>query len=153
MKKYKIKNASKKFLESHGFRYNSIFSNNEETYYSRIFPAYKWLDYVTLFCEIRVLLETREVTIDVYDNPYTRARYAPFYYVACGNYDPILEIIYNNINKVLTELNITEVKRYARDKNQVHQEYRGQDNRANNQNRERRLDRPQSSGKRRFKER
>ena len=147
MKRYKMKNPSKSFLERHGFSYNYEFSSKEETYYSLSIPVCKWLEYTTLRAEIRVIQETREVTIDVYDG-YKRTKYAPFYYVPCGDYTPILDEIWKVINKKLEELNIYEVKRNVQrrsNKNQVHPQRKRGEGRTYNKNRSRRLDRPKSS--------
>jgi hypothetical protein len=158
MKQYKIKNFSKHYLETHGFRYNTTFSNQDETYYSILFSACKWQDYIVLTGEIRVCIETGEVWIDIYDSPINRTRYAPYYYTEYGNFDPVIEIVNKNIQKKCEELNITEVKhryekRNSNNKNQICTEQRRTNSRTSEKNNKRGLDRSQVSRGRKPKER
>lgn len=159
MKNYRMKNWSIKNIERKGFVYSREFSNSDETYYVYSFPVYRWENFIVLRCEIRICIQTKEIWIDVYDSGIVRTRYAPFYYIEYGDYDPILEVINNKINEQLEKLEITEAKRknYERrnesNQDKVHKEFKGRNNRTSNQNRQRRLDRSQSSRRRRFEER
>ena len=150
MKKYRMKNWSIKSIERKGFVYSREFSNSDETYYIYSFPVYRWENFIVLRCEIRICIQTKEIWIDVYDAGIVRTRYAPFYYIEYGDYDPILEIINNVIAKHLEKLEITEAKRknYERrnrsDQNKVHKEFKRRDSRAYSKDRQGRLDRPQS---------
>lgn len=106
-KKYVKHDITKEWLKSNGFRYNRIFSDEESEAYTCRFPVYKYGDFVTLDCEFIILIKTGEVIINVYDYN-TRDKYASFYNCEYGNYDKILIIINEKIEKALDRLNIIE---------------------------------------------
>lgn len=103
--KYKLPNTSKQWLLSHDFHYNRLFSDEEIEVYTYRFPVYKYEKFTVLECELSVILGNDNITINVYDYG-TNNRYAPFYYAEYGNYNKMVEIIWNNINKLLAELGI-----------------------------------------------
>lgn len=103
--RYIKKNVNKKWLKSNGFKHNRIFSNEESEAYTYRFPVYKYGDFVTLDCEFIILLKTGEVRINVYDYN-TRSRYAPFYSCEYGNYDKVLTIINEKIERELDKFGI-----------------------------------------------
>lgn len=110
MKKYIMVDCSKQHLEECGFSYNREFSSKDDEYYSIMIPLYKWHDYITLRAEIRVCLNTNDVSIDVYDgNTNIRTRYAPYYYMDCGDFSPLLGKINKVINNKKKEFGIVEV--------------------------------------------
>jgi len=73
--------------------------------YTYRFSVYKYVDTITLECELVFTLQNGEVIINVYDKN-TRNKYTPFYNVEYGNYDKILKIINNRIEKELNKLDI-----------------------------------------------
>ena len=101
------KNMTKQWILSNGFHYNRIFSNEEYEVYTYRFPVLKYERFVVLECELRVMLGEDNVIIDVYDYN-TINRYAPFYYQEYGNYNKMLEEIWDKINKVTNKLGIKE---------------------------------------------
>ena len=98
---------TKQWILSNGFHYNRIFSNEEYEVYTYRFPVLKYERFVVLECELRVMLGEDNVIIDVYDYN-TINRYAPFYYQEYGNYNKMLEEIWDKINKVTNKLGIKE---------------------------------------------
>lgn len=96
--------ATKQWLLSHNFHYNSRLSNEESVYTYR-FPVYKHEKITTLECELSIFLDDNKIRINIYDYC-TYDKYAPFYYCEYGNFDKILEIIWNNINRQLINYGI-----------------------------------------------
>jgi len=92
-------------LHQNGFRYNRIFSDEDNEAYTYRFSVYRYGDINTLDCELILILQTGEVSINVYDKN-TRDKYAPFYNVEYGNYDKILDVINGRIEKELNKLDI-----------------------------------------------
>lgn len=103
--KYTKRNVTKEWLYKNGFRYNKIFSDEENEVYTYRFSVYKYGDINVLECELVIVLQTGGVSINVYDKN-TRNKYAPFYNVEYGNYDKILNVINNRIEKELERLDI-----------------------------------------------
>lgn len=109
---------TKKWLQSHDFYYNKVFSDEIERIdaYSYRFPVYKYGTYTTLECEFTVVFGESNIRVDVFDYG-TRDRYAPFYYYEHGNYDKILNIVVNNIDKKVKQLGFTYEDKMNADKN------------------------------------
>ena len=99
--------VTKKWLLSHDFYYNKIFSDEDFDAYSYRFPVYKYGTYTTLECELTVILGDNHLRINVYDYN-TRDKYAPFYCCDYGNYDKILDTLVKNIDKKIKQLGFIE---------------------------------------------
>lgn len=95
------------WLLSNGFRYNRLFSDEEDVFTYR-FPVHKCERFVILECELRVVLGEQRVFIDVYDRNSIH-RYAPFYYSEYGNYNKMLDDIWLKINTELKRLKIKQL--------------------------------------------
>lgn len=106
--KFKMKNISSKKLSSLGFRQSSKPDDNN-TYYTYKFSAYKNDSETVLWGQITICLETNAITVDVYNIDYTT--YRPFYFTEYGNYEPLLNKINSNIMGVFKKLDIVEVKK------------------------------------------
>ena len=83
------------------FRYN--FHLDGGTYIHR-FPVWKHKRNIVLECELAVDELTGIVQFNVFDM--NRIPYAPFYYVYCGNYEPVLGKIHDAINIELQRLGL-----------------------------------------------
>lgn len=103
--KYVKRNVDKNWLIKNNFKYSSILSDENEDIYTYRFPVYKNGGFTILECEIAVCLNTENINVDVFEYG-TRDRYAPFYYIEYGNYDVILQSIWNQINKELKKFDI-----------------------------------------------
>lgn len=95
------------WLNTNGFRYNRLFSNEDTDVFTYRFPVYKCEGFIILECELRVILGEQRVYIDVYDRN-TINKYAPFYYQEYRNYTQMLNKIWTKINKVIRKLGIEE---------------------------------------------
>ena len=85
------------------FRYN--YHPDGGTYIHK-FSVWKYGRTSTLDCEIAIDELTGIVQFNVFD--ISRTPYAPFYYVYCGNCEPILGKINDAINSELKRLGIIE---------------------------------------------
>lgn len=83
------------------FRY--IPSSDGGTYIHR-FPVWKYNRTTTLECELAIDELTGAIQFNVMDM--NRVPYAPFYYVYCGKYEPMLGKIHDTINAELKRLGI-----------------------------------------------
>lgn len=104
---YTKNNITKEWLLSNDFRLNRLFSDQETEVYTYRFPVYKYNKFTLLECEFRVILGENIINVNVYDYA-TNDKYAPFYYCEYGNFDAMLKVIYNKINKELQKLSIIE---------------------------------------------
>lgn len=104
-RKYIKKGLTKEWLLSNGFRYNRQFNIIDTETYTCRFPVYKYEGFTILECELKVNLGEDDVHINVYDYK-TINKYAPFYYMECGNYTVMLKEIWQKINKELKKLGI-----------------------------------------------
>ena len=107
--KYFMKNLSKEWLITNGFRYSKKLSNEETNIYTYRFPVFKYERMTVLECELAVALEDDEIKINVYDYG-TNDKYAPFYYCEYGNFEKMLIIIWKKIDTVLNKLQIERIK-------------------------------------------
>lgn len=105
---YKLSNTSEENLKKLGFRYDRTTSDNETTNYIYRFSVYKYQSKTLLDCEISVNTDTKLLNINVYQQDGNI--YRPFYYSEFGGYDPILDIINNNILNEFKKLHIKQVK-------------------------------------------
>ena len=83
------------------FRYNY---HPEGGTYTHRFPVWKHNKNTTLECELSIDETTGLVQFNVFDM--NKVPYAPFYYVYCGNYEPILTKVHHAINEELKRLGI-----------------------------------------------
>lgn len=107
MKHYQLKNNSKSFLESKGFRYCSQLSESEEeTIYRKRFPVYKYYEFTLLDGEFTINVDSNDLIVDVIDNG--RGRYGPFYHDEFGVHEPLLKIINDKIQRELNYIGAVE---------------------------------------------
>ncbi|KAI4438897.1 hypothetical protein C824_001377 [Schaedlerella arabinosiphila] len=99
-------NVTKKWLIDNGFQFNKLLSSENEIYTYR-FTVYKYKKYSILTCELSIDLSSGNVGIDLYDEKWES--YYPFYYITYGNYDPLLNPIYEKIKNKLKEFNIKRI--------------------------------------------
>ena len=98
-------NLTKQWLQVNNFHYNRIFSNEDDEVYTYRFPVYRYEKFTVLECEFKVILGEKHVIIDVYDYN-TLNKYAPFYYLEYGDYDKMLDIIWDKIEKELKKIGV-----------------------------------------------
>ncbi len=103
--KYYKQNISKEWLTSNGFKYRESLSDEETNIYTYRFPVFKYKRMTVLECELNISLEDGEVKLNVYDYG-TNDKFAAFYYCEYGNYDKMLQIIWNKIEYMLGKLQI-----------------------------------------------
>ncbi len=103
-KYYKI-NISKEWLMANGFKYSKSLSDEKTHVYTYRFPVFKYERMTVLECELNISLEDGEVKLNVYDYG-TNDKFAAFYYCEYGNYDKMLQIIWNKIEYMLGKLQI-----------------------------------------------
>lgn len=96
---------SKEQLLSKGFRFSKVFSDDENEVYTYRFPVFKYNKMIVLECELKYVLGEDQIDINVYDYN-TNDKYAPFYCCEYGDYDKMLEIIWDKINHMLSKLGI-----------------------------------------------
>ena len=101
---YKIKDCSKQYLQSKGFRYNRILSDSSEDIYTYRFPLVLYNKTSTIECEISVSIITGIVNINVI-NSSTKELYASYYNREYGNFE-IIRLIDTKISKKMKELGI-----------------------------------------------
>ncbi len=95
MLKFKIKNPTRQWFESHNFKYSSVYSKGSDgNVYLYRFPVLRYEQYITLECEFMVWEQGGEVHVNVYDYN-TRSKYAPWYY----NDDTTYDAMCNKINQ------------------------------------------------------
>lgn len=104
-KKYKMSYPSESKLVKYGFK---KIKNTEDSIWKHTFPVYKHKDVTTIEGTISVILPSGKVLLDVYSNGNI---YTPFYNNEYGNYEPIIDIINNNILKELNKFNIKEKRK------------------------------------------
>lgn len=92
-------------LLHNGFRYNKAFSTTDSDIYTYRFPVYKYKKFTVLECELNIFMKDGNVSINVY-NYGTNDKYAPFYHLEYGNYNKILKIINEKIDKELKQIGI-----------------------------------------------
>ena len=83
---YKMKDYSKQYLQSKGFRYNRTLSDSSEEIYTYRFPLISYNKTTTIECEISVSITTGMVNINVI-NSSTRELYASYYNREYGNFE------------------------------------------------------------------
>lgn len=103
--KYYKQNISKEWLTSNGFKYRKSLSDEETNIYTYRFPVFKYKRMTVLECELNISLEDGEVKLNVFDYG-TNDKFAAFYYCEYGNYDKMLQIIWNKIEYMLGKLQI-----------------------------------------------
>lgn len=103
--KYYKQNISKECLTSNGFKYRKSLSDEETNIYTYRFPVFKYKRMTVLECELNISLEDGEVKLNVFDYG-TNDKFAAFYYCEYGNYDKMLQIIWNKIEYMLGKLQI-----------------------------------------------
>lgn len=108
-RKYIKEDITKEWLDANRFRYSKMHSDTYSDAYTYRFPVYKYGIFTILECEIVIYLDNGEVRINVYDNNSSN-KYAPFYYEEYGNYDKLLVIIHEKIEKMLNKFEIEEAK-------------------------------------------
>ena len=101
---YKMKDYSKQYLQSKGFRYNRTLSDSSEEIYTYRFPLISYNKITTIECEISVSITTGMVNINVI-NSSTRELYASYYNREYGNFE-IVKLIDTKISKKIKELGI-----------------------------------------------
>lgn len=102
---YYKENITKSWLIKNGFRFNKTFSDENTEVYTYRFPVYRYEKMIILESEISVILGENGININVYEYN-TNDKYAPFYYCEYGNYDTMLKIIWDKINKELRRLKV-----------------------------------------------
>lgn len=118
-----IEDYSPEHLKKLDFRYSHIFSDEDVDVYTYRFPVYRYNATMVLEGEFRIYTDDGTVIIDVFDNG-TRSRYAPFYYYEYGDFTPLLEKIWEKIDKELTKLQIKEKEDDETDQGEVLREFR-----------------------------
>lgn len=104
--KYNIKNlVSLNEFISKGFKYDKRMSDDESTCYYYRFPVYRYNSSNVIEAEFLLDIDYMTIVINVYESS-SRGLYAPYYYYEYGNYDGIMEIINNNINKEIKKLRL-----------------------------------------------
>lgn len=103
--KYRKKNMTKEWLLANGFRYNRLFSGDKSEVYTYRFPLYRYNKFVTLECELQVVLGEDDIIVNVYDYG-TNNKYAAFYYSEYGNYSKFIKEIHYKIDKKLNKLGV-----------------------------------------------
>lgn len=96
---------TKEWLLNNGFKYSRPLSNDDASVYTYRFPVFKYKKMIVLECELGVILEENDISINVYDYG-TNDKYASFYYCEYGNYDRILKNIWDKIERMLDKLQI-----------------------------------------------
>lgn len=110
-KKFKMIYPSESKLLKLGFR---KIRNIDDDIWEHRFPVYKYNNKIpTIEGVITVILSTGKVAIDVCSNGIS---YPPFYNHEFGNYEPIMNIINENILKEFDRLGIKEKKKYKKRK-------------------------------------
>lgn len=105
-KKYKMLYPSESKLIKSGFR---KVKNVEDNIWKYSFPVYKYNHKITTIeCIITVTMPNGKVNLDVYSNGHM---YTPFYNNEYGNYEPIMNIINNNILRELNKFKIKEKRK------------------------------------------
>lgn len=103
-----MKDYSVDYLEKHGFTVNGLFTYKDEKYYTIREIIYSLGDSGFIQCEIRVLLNTGETWVDVFDGN-TRSRIAQ-YYCEPEEDNQMSIILRRNTNKVMKKYGVYEVK-------------------------------------------
>ena len=77
--------------------------------YTYRFPVYRYNKFVTLECELQVVLGENDIKVNVYDYG-TNNKYAAFYYSEYGNCSKFMKEIHNKINKKLNTLGVERIE-------------------------------------------
>lgn len=105
--KLRATTVDQNWLSSNQFYYSRAFSDTDDPVYIHRFPVYKWGLVATLEAEMRVHINDKSVTVDVYDIAgLTRGLYAPFYHKIDTVHDDFVDKIMKNINKECRRLQI-----------------------------------------------
>lgn len=99
--KFNIPNVTIKDLSSHGFK--CIYSNPEETFFSRHYPIYKYKNKCTIDCEIIVEVNTGDVSIKML-NANTKTLYPLFYNQHLLYAQPMINKINENLMDILNKI-------------------------------------------------
>lgn len=105
---YLMKNTTPQYLISHGFHYSKTFSSPEESHFIKDFRVYRKNNTILLEAEIRIIAETGQIFLNVF-NEGTRERYAPFYYYKDRDATEALKEIYSEIYAEFDRLNISDI--------------------------------------------
>lgn len=105
---YIMKDHTKEYLESNGFKLNQSFSNKYDSYYTKRFVVYRCNEYISLIAEIRVDVETGVTWIDVFDCNSHRSYYASYYIRDYGQ-NRVVDIVDKNLAKEIKKYNIVEI--------------------------------------------
>lgn len=91
-KKYYLpKKPTKHWFSSNGFLYSKIFSTDDDDIYYHRFTVWRFGTAAAIECELKININTSEVTIDCYDYD-TRYKYASFYDRRYGTSDVVSHI-------------------------------------------------------------
>lgn len=144
---YEMKNHSKEYLETNGFKYSRVFSDSESTCYYKRVPVFKYGIYILLTAEIRVEVETGITWIDVFDGASGRSYYAGYYIRDYGDVSGVTDVIDANIEKEMRKYGIKEINEDAiskDDTNQIHRKRRYEKSQLHRKRTPRRMDRSES---------
>lgn len=105
-KKFKMLYPSEQKLKKFGFKKVKDIDGDLWRY---SFPVYKYNHKIPVIdCVVSVVLPGGKVILDVYSNG---SIYTPFYNNEFGNYEPLMNVVNNNILRELSKLDIKEKRR------------------------------------------
>lgn len=107
---YRITNYNEEHLKQLGFRYSSLFSSSDETFYFYRFPVWRYGSDIMIEAEFMVDCEDGECSVGVYDayGGNGRARYSPWYDRYYG-INEVVKKIDSDIEKKFKKFGIVEV--------------------------------------------
>ena len=92
---YKLSNTSEENLKNLGFHYDRGTSNRDVINYSYKFPVYKYEGKILLNCEITIEINTKIVSVNVYQQ--NGKTYSPFY---CSEFNSNNLVVNTNLNSL-----------------------------------------------------
>lgn len=104
---YKLSNTSEENLKKLGFRYDRNTSDNTTTNYIYRFSVYKYVGKSLLDCELLVNVDTKIVSINVYQQGKI---YPQFYCTEYSGNDALIKEINNKILNEFKKLKIKQTK-------------------------------------------
>lgn len=116
-----VKSLTKESLRAKGFELSHIFSYDENYFYSKRYPVYRFKQNSTVILEVEISInpDTGEYRVNVFEGG-TRDLYAPFY---CrnewvdNNDNQILNTVLKNVKKICNKLGLSEeleIQRYGK---------------------------------------